>query len=328
MPSPQNLQQVLALKRTQFVFNEKQIRDEAAAEVAHHQLQEAQNETRPSTSGKRKSMHPDEKVQINRDRNREHAKNTRLRKKMYVTKLKELFDKMTAQRTADEAERRALGLRIHEMQTIRKNVVRLLLSYRSTNMRDREKWAVILDESFEFTLPITPYRSFPKHNIVNSSHVVTGIDAVIADTASLALMAQSICYGTPQWQAAIKCGQACRLAYAVSRDDMVVAGEWVMCRFSLRTEGSEQVGALYGCVQHGMLQAHFNSENKLVAAEMMFDVMGFMQQLQVSFALSFSSFLFFYFPLEACGRGIDDIACFVTTYLTPSFWRGGDDQLL
>lgn len=305
------------------MFNEKQIRDEAAAEVAHHQLQEAQNETRPSTSGKRKSMHPDEKVQINRDRNREHAKNTRLRKKMYVTKLKELFDKMTAQRTADEAERRALGLRIHEMQTIRKNVVRLLLSYRSTNMRDREKWAVILDESFEFTLPITPYRSFPKHNIVNSSHVVTGIDAVIADTASLALMAQSICYGTPQWQAAIKCGQACRLAYTVSRDDMVVAGEWVMCRFSLRTEGSEQVGALYGCVQHGMLQAHFNSENKLVAAEMMFDVMGFMQQLQVSF------FSFYYYFISGLREGgIDDIACFVTTYLTLSFWRGGDDQLL
>lgn len=227
-------------------------------------------------------LNPDEKLQINRDRNREHAKNTRLRKKAYVVKLKELVDQMTAQKNAEETERRSYGMRIHETQTIRKNVVRLLLSYRSTNMRDREKWANILDEAFEMTLPITPYRSFPKHNIVNSSHIVTGIDAVIADSASLALMAQGVCYGTPQWQAAIKCGQGCRLAYTVSRDDMIAAGERVMCRFSLRTEGSEQVGALYGCVQHGMLQAHFNNDNKLIAAEMIFDVMGFMQQLQVS----------------------------------------------
>ena len=35
------------------------------------------------------------------------------------------------------------------------------------------------------------------------------------------------------------------------------------------------------CVQHGMLQCRFNKQNKMVAAEMMFDVMGFMQQLQV-----------------------------------------------
>ena len=35
------------------------------------------------------------------------------------------------------------------------------------------------------------------------------------------------------------------------------------------------------CVQHGMLQCRFNKQNKIVAAEMMFDVMGFMQQLQV-----------------------------------------------
>ena len=31
-----------------------------------------------------------------------------------------------------------------------------------------------------------------------------------------------------------------------------------------------------------MLQCRFNKQNKMVAAEMMFDVMGFMQQLQVS----------------------------------------------
>jgi hypothetical protein len=41
---------------------------------------------------------------------------------------------------------------------IRKNAVRLMLSYRAANVRDREKWVAILDEGFVFTLPITPYR--------------------------------------------------------------------------------------------------------------------------------------------------------------------------
>ena len=44
--------------------------------------------------------------------------------------------------------------------------------------------------------------------------------------------------------------------------------------------GHEMVGAFSPCVQHGMLQCRFNKQNKMVSAEMMFDVMGFMQQLQ------------------------------------------------
>jgi hypothetical protein len=49
-----------------------------------------------------------------RDRNREHAKNTRLRKKAYVLKLKELVDQMNGQKDMEEKERRALGERIHD----------------------------------------------------------------------------------------------------------------------------------------------------------------------------------------------------------------------
>jgi hypothetical protein len=49
-----------------------------------------------------------------RDRNREHAKNTRLRKKAYVMKLKELVDQMKSQKETEEKERRALGERIYD----------------------------------------------------------------------------------------------------------------------------------------------------------------------------------------------------------------------
>ena len=45
------------------------------------------------------------------------------------------------------------------------------------------------------------------------------------------------------------------------------------------SEGS--VGSVAECIQHGMLQCKFNRQNKMVSAEITYDVMGFMQQLQV-----------------------------------------------
>lgn len=51
---------------------------------------------------------------ISRDRNREHAKNTRLRKKAYVHKLKELVDKIGREQEIEERHRQALGEKIYE----------------------------------------------------------------------------------------------------------------------------------------------------------------------------------------------------------------------
>jgi len=189
---------------------------------------------------------------------------------------------MNHQKEEDMRERRAVGERIYDTHVIRKNAVRLLLSYRAANVRDREKWSAILDEGFVLTLPITPYRSFQKGEITSSHRVVVGIDATIADVASLALMVENVGQNSDPWKDAVKRGQSCRVAYVAGKGDMVAAGDLVMCRYTMRTEGHELVGAAGACVQHGMLQCRFNRHNKMVSAEMMFDVMGFMQQLQVS----------------------------------------------
>jgi hypothetical protein len=267
-----------------FDTTEKQLRDAAAAEVAQFGGVGGVEETVIGPDGKpvrkRKMMDPDEKAKQNRDRNREHAKNTRLRKKAYVLKLKELVDQMNNQKDMEERERRALGERIHDTHVIRKNAVRLMLSYRAANVRDREKWAAILDEGFVFTLPITPYRSFQKGDIVSSNRVIVGIDAAIADAASLALMVESVGQNTELWKNAVKRGQSCRVVYISGKEDMLSAGDLVMCRYLMKTEGHEMVGAASPVVQHGMVQCRFNKQNKVVSAEMVFDVMGFMQQLQ------------------------------------------------
>jgi hypothetical protein len=128
----------LSSRRQHYFYNEKQLRDEAAAEVAMQQGQlsaeEAKDPAAPTGTGtgtgrKRKNLNPDERLEQSRNRNREHAKNTRLRKKAYVTKLQALAEKMRKQKDYEASERRALGKRIYESLLERKNALHLFLTY-------------------------------------------------------------------------------------------------------------------------------------------------------------------------------------------------------
>lgn len=271
-------------KRPQLTYNEKEIREAAHAEVA----QTCGISAEPDKSGKkRKNLDNEERLKQSRDRNREHAKYTRLRKKAYVNKLKELLDKMKAVNDVEEAERHTYGQKIYRMDHARKEVVRQFLECRGSNCRDRETWAALVEEDFELTLPITPYRSFPRSEIQGCNRVVRGLRALLADTCSLALMAESVGFGSSAWQYAVKRNAACRFEYHIEPSDLLVAGELVMCRYSMHLVNGEAVGAAGACVQHGMLQCRFRPHTqRLQAAEFTFDVMGFMQQLQTCWGIT------------------------------------------
>lgn len=49
-----------------------------------------------------------------RDRNREHAKNTRLRKKAYVIKLKELAEQLETQKVFDDTEKKSAATNLSQ----------------------------------------------------------------------------------------------------------------------------------------------------------------------------------------------------------------------
>ena len=91
----------MSTRRPQYFYNEKQLRDEAAAEVAMQQGINNEDTSQAPVSKKRKNLNPDEKLEQSRNRNREHAKNTRLRKKAYVIKLQALVDKMRNQKESE-----------------------------------------------------------------------------------------------------------------------------------------------------------------------------------------------------------------------------------
>lgn len=68
--------------------------------------------------------------------------------------------------------------------------------------------------------------------------------------------------------------------YYTNEDDMIITDDVLMCPFIFRSQEAVWCGALSECVQPGMLRACFSSTNKLCNVEMIFDAMGFCQQLE------------------------------------------------
>jgi len=122
--------------------------------------------TNPSGGGASLAdLTPAERARQNRDRNREHARSTRLRKKAYVNKLKELVEGLHAERTEEVRQRRVAIQHLAEMQKVRRNVVRQFLESHCNYETDRRKWSTMLEDNFWLQQPITPYRSFQSNEI-------------------------------------------------------------------------------------------------------------------------------------------------------------------
>ena len=118
-----------------------------------------------SSRSRRTDLTPAERAQQNRDRNREHARSTRLRKKAYVQKLKELVEGLHAERTEEARKRRVAVQHLADVQGVRRAVVRSFLKFHSSYESDPRKWMTILEDNFWFKQPVTPYRSFPRAEI-------------------------------------------------------------------------------------------------------------------------------------------------------------------
>lgn len=103
--------------------------------------------------------------QQSRDRNREHARSTRLRKKAYVNKLKELLDALHVERSEDDRKRRVAVQKLAEIQELRRKVVKTFFGYHASCERNTTKWRMILEEDFWLKQPVTPYRSFRRCEI-------------------------------------------------------------------------------------------------------------------------------------------------------------------
>lgn len=234
-----------------------------------------------------RNLAAEEKLRSNRERNREHAKNTRIRKKAYVERLKITVDELCRERDTLVSERATSANLMVEIHSKRVDVLRSLFALRASyhvNQR-RELWSSLLDECcFTCRLPVTPYQSFPSSEVQvsNCQRTIVGVDAMMNDVASNAVFLDSIVNRQRYPKGKIK------FHYKLVTDETPIAGNQLMARWSMQTLNAKQCGAQNELHQNGMLFCKFNSSHKIASLEMMFDVMAFM--LQVKMALGYDNF--------------------------------------
>ena len=109
-------------------------------------------------NARRATLTQEERAKQNRDRNREHARNTRLRKKAYVEELKRTLTELVAQRDAADLEKRHEAQRNREQREVHFCVMEEFLKLRGRNELNAARWVAILEDGFTFTLPKTSFR--------------------------------------------------------------------------------------------------------------------------------------------------------------------------
>lgn len=228
---------------------------------------------------------PEEKADVNRKRNREHARNTRAKKKAYLESLKSTLDVLCRERDTLLTERACAATHLLEVQKIRTEVLMAFFALRSMYEKKRSLWSSILEESVTCVLPVTPYRSFPASEVQISKcqRTILGIDAMMADTASLHVLLNSFVDRTKHPDEEVQ------FRYTLVSEEAVVSGDQIMTRWEMTTTNATKLGSKKELKKVGMLCARFNSRHKIVSLELIFDVMAFMLQLKQSARANFLS---------------------------------------
>ena len=255
--------------------------------------------------GKRKNLTPEEKAELTRRRNRENASSTRKRRKMYIKYLQEVAETLKSRQ--DALAKMAHPRMERDIQAKRREAVQKFFEFRSNGVVDLDTWVTVIDAAFRLTLPVTPYQNYPSSEVRGSLRVVEGASALIADTASLHAMLQTVaakCNGDPDAAAGegastVAAGKATRgaaasgsaadasgsssLQYEIDPQSIILMHDKLMCQWNLRMTFRGAAAAATAPRQinvAGMAKCCFNAEHKLTAIDLRFDVMGLTQLLE------------------------------------------------
>mmetsp|Transcript_7941 Transcript_7941/g.14955 ORF Transcript_7941/g.14955 Transcript_7941/m.14955 type:complete len:1059 (+) Transcript_7941:348-3524(+) len=247
-------------------------------QMEHHDDDDDDDDEGSETKRNEDEMTEEEKAVANRKRNREHARNTRARKKAYLESLKTTLDELCRERDSLVSERVGAASMLLEVQKTRTDVLLSFFALRCKYEKKRALWSSILDESFTCIMPVTPYRSFPASEVQISKcqRTVMGVDGIMGDTASLHVLLNSLVDRSRYPNGKVE------FRYTLIAEEAVVSGNQMMARWSLTTTNAIALGAKREVKKMGMLCARFSSSHKILSLELMFDVMAFMLQLKQS----------------------------------------------
>ncbi|KAL3792375.1 hypothetical protein ACHAW5_010776 [Stephanodiscus triporus] len=245
-------------------------------------------------NARRATLSQEERAKQNRDRNREHARNTRLRKKAYVEELKRTLTELVSQRDSAEVERRHEAQRNREQREVRFRVMEEFLKLRGRNEPNSARWVAILEDGFAFALPRTPFRRMVdgdkswtsgdlqggndhSPSFVCSEQVLRGAAAVIEDSAHLSTFLNSI-GGT----FSSHCGAAqVQIIYQCDRKRFFMDGNVAFMDFTASTLGAVSRGLANEVSFKGSMKALFSpASNKLISVDMIFDTASIVHQVE------------------------------------------------
>ncbi|KAG5187793.1 hypothetical protein JKP88DRAFT_353597 [Tribonema minus] len=238
----------------------------------------------------------DERAQASRDRNREHARNTRLRKKAYVEELKKTVEEL--ERHRDWAAREAVisAQRRAEADALRLRVVEAFLELRggggskggAAAADEARAWRPLVDDAF--VLQHAGLTCGGGGSKSPASSRLTGIPHVLAELAELRALLDGVAGSSAA--AAPRRDRAAaralplprvRLAYAVDAAGMTVGGTTLMAPWRATTVGAVACGARAELVMNGgMLRATFTPQNRLASLHMVFDTAPFAAALSAA----------------------------------------------
>jgi hypothetical protein len=156
-----------------------------------------------------KALSAEEKAKQSRDRNRQHARNTRVRKKAYVEELKRTLNTLVEERDMLVHQKRIEQQGTFEQRDVRFRVVEDFLNLRGRNEEDPRRWSMILEEGFQLRLPRAdvpgvvcssggnegtagntgPFNNYP---LGTRKKVLTGVNEVVEDSHMVARLLQSL----------------------------------------------------------------------------------------------------------------------------------------
>jgi len=235
-------------------------------------------------NARRASLTQEERAKQNRDRNREHARNTRLRKKAYVEELKRTLTELVAQRDATEVEKRHEAQRNREQREVRFRVMEEFLKLRGRNETNSARWIAILEEGFTFTLPRTTYRNIVDEDQSQAAdsntsrasleQVLRGPDAVMEDSKLLSNFLQTIGGDAAD-------GSQIQISHRCDRKRFFMDDNVAFMDFAASSVGAVNKGATNEIFFKGSMRASFSpASNKLISVDLTFDTGCIVLQLE------------------------------------------------
>ncbi len=220
----------------------------------------------------------EERAQRTRDRNREHAKSARRRKKMYQALLQGQMSQTDAANASRQLDATPVDDKTNHSEfdreaALKKAVVLRFLAQRVSGVEERARWKDVAADSVVLTLPFEPFRGASPSSRTNDGtcDVLVGMEAIMEDARQLATFLAAAAHAHAHTLRSRSGGVALTgptFEYAIDVQDMLLSGDKLMSPWRLVSHGLGDEGEVS---VHGLLKCVFNSRTKIVAMELAYD---------------------------------------------------------